>query len=495
LFKKPAEPALKKPKPKKAAMSSLDLLSERRRSSKREAAIRNKHEVIERLKEHEKKRINYVAPVVKPERKLTQAERLEEAKLTEEKNIASLNQFTEMEEARKARQRAAMLARRVPMKSFIRYVSSTKLVPPRRIFIRQETLIKKSHVKEEGVEDQIKEGNIQRRDEQLGSAHSRHGSHDPTGVETPNNELINGDEGPMDIDQDEISDGNHKVDVDEPVGENEHEGEDDVLDQQEEHDENEEHEEREEHEEHDEDDDHDDHDDHDVVKNQLDKQRKVSEQGLVENEEETRVESPENERMAELGDLKNEGDQTIKNEAEKAEPQDQEEAIIGGKGSDNATIENNYDVIKIKEEDTDMKDENEPVEHDDDMKVEGRKSHHLSPVAGPWVCRAKTTVSLLEFPEEYEQTKLQVKSILLGKQSLRPGRVQKPKKTCVVTGEFAKFIDPQTKVPFANLQAYKILQLIKDGTMAWDAGLGGLYSGRKHRQRHARGVPEGFGEA
>lgn len=71
-----------------------------------------------------------------------------------------------------------------------------------------------------------------------------------------------------------------------------------------------------------------------------------------------------------------------------------------------------------------------------------------------------------------------------------------PKTKCAVTGWPAKFHDPKTDLPYADLQVYKIIQRMVAGGSAWSAVLGawvgpqtavGLRLGRP-----ARGVPEGF---
>lgn len=110
-------------------LSADNLMSENRRRSTRKAAVKNKEDVIQRLKESEARRAKQPTPTAKVVHHITQEERLAEAVITEKKNIESLNSFYEQEEDRKKKQRAALLAKRVPMTSFIRYVSKTTLVP------------------------------------------------------------------------------------------------------------------------------------------------------------------------------------------------------------------------------------------------------------------------------------------------------------------------------------------------------------------------------
>lgn len=110
-------------------LSAANLMSENRRSSTRKAAVKNKEDVIQRLKESEARRAKQPTPTTKVVHQLTQEERLAEAVITEKKNIESLHSFYEQEEDRRKKQRAALLAKRVPMTSFIRYVSKTTLEP------------------------------------------------------------------------------------------------------------------------------------------------------------------------------------------------------------------------------------------------------------------------------------------------------------------------------------------------------------------------------
>ena len=148
-------------------LSADNLMSENRRSSTRRAAVKNKEAVIQRLQESEARRAKHssVTPTTKVVHKLTQEERLAEAIITEKKNTESLKSFYEQEEDRKLKQRAAMLARRVPVTSFIRYVSKTVLEPasiPKLIEeIKEEAVVPKKRdwkkKKTKSTTDDIKE--------------------------------------------------------------------------------------------------------------------------------------------------------------------------------------------------------------------------------------------------------------------------------------------------------------------------------------------------
>lgn len=67
----------------------------------------------------------------------------------------------------------------------------------------------------------------------------------------------------------------------------------------------------------------------------------------------------------------------------------------------------------------------------------------------------------------------------------------KPK--CAITGWHAKFRDPKTGLPYADLQTYKIVQRMVAGGCGW-SGLLGCWVGPSYGKmgRPARGVPEGF---
>lgn len=130
-------PAIKKPKPSKVKPSpkpevkhlELLLLSERRASA-RKSAIRNKQELVQRLKEDESRRAA-LAPVVRvKEKELSQEERLAQAKETERANIISLNQFMEQEIVKKERQKLLFQQRRPKLRNVIRLLSTESYVTP-----------------------------------------------------------------------------------------------------------------------------------------------------------------------------------------------------------------------------------------------------------------------------------------------------------------------------------------------------------------------------
>ena len=67
------------------------------------------------------------------------------------------------------------------------------------------------------------------------------------------------------------------------------------------------------------------------------------------------------------------------------------------------------------------------------------------------------------------------------------GRQQTP---CAITGQNAKYRDPETGLTYANIEAYKQIQKIATGETRWSEERGGCYTGST--MRPARGVPERF---
>jgi vacuolar protein sorting-associated protein 72 len=97
-------------------------------------------------------------------------------------------------------------------------------------------------------------------------------------------------------------------------------------------------------------------------------------------------------------------------------------------------------------------------------------------------------------PFTAEQARYLSRVLKRNKLDALPDPPSKPK--CAVTGWPAKYTDPKTGLPYADLQVYKIIQRMVAGGSAWSAVLGawvgpqtavGLRLGRP-----ARGVPEGF---
>lgn len=75
---------------------------------------------------------------------------------------------------------------------------------------------------------------------------------------------------------------------------------------------------------------------------------------------------------------------------------------------------------------------------------------------------------------------------------LSPWLVKEPKPNkpilCPISGEIAKYRDPCTAVPFANLDAYRVIKSCLDNQMNWSSTLG-IYLGNLPS---ANGTPEGW---
>ena len=75
------------------------------------------------------------------------------------------------------------------------------------------------------------------------------------------------------------------------------------------------------------------------------------------------------------------------------------------------------------------------------------------------------------------------------------------KKYCLITGSEVKYFDPSTGIPYSDVETFKFLKSMEQGTIPWytfdelynDTGATEVYLGsRDGSVRHARGVPEGF---
>lgn len=383
------------------ADASKQLMDASRRSSKRASTIKNKQQVLERIQEAETRRAQYIAPVAKEVHRMTQEELLEEAKITEQKNLASLRFYVEQEELRKQRQRAAMLAKRVPMTKFIRYSSKTTLIPPRRLFVRQPIELvmarfattpetnseTKDQVKEEPSEPTVESDAKGDADEEQSQSEAT-----PAAESTASN------------------DGKENQEITEA---------------------------------------------HSIT-------AAIADDSEISADVATSLESSE---LKESDTLNNSSQGT------KDEPENAENIKAENKTSQD-TVENAEEKVS-----------SEPA----------KEYISTTTVYGPYACRERTTVSALGFTDGYELPSNRLKQILLGYQSMETEEPNDRKLQCVITGQPAKYIDPATKIPYSSMQALKIINMVKSGSMAWNTTFGGLFTGLLDRnQRHAGGVPTQF---
>ncbi|KAK9465495.1 YL1 nuclear protein-domain-containing protein [Lipomyces arxii] len=131
--KKSVETEKLKAKAPKPARRSV-MLQTSVRASARSHTVKNKEDIIQRLQEEEKRKAdNFVAPKSKKKTVITQAERIQRAKLIEEDNVASLNKFFEQEVTRKKSQKAALFAQRqTRLGPFVRWRSVKVELPVHR---------------------------------------------------------------------------------------------------------------------------------------------------------------------------------------------------------------------------------------------------------------------------------------------------------------------------------------------------------------------------
>lgn len=406
LIKKPRvdDPALEERRRKARELAdqrqadvSKQFMDASRRSSKRASTIKNKQQVFERIQEAESRRAQYIAPVAKEVHRMTQEELLEEAKITEQKNLASLRFYVEQEELRKQRQRAAMLAKRTPMTKFIRYSSKTALIPPRRLFVRQpiELVMARFAANPETIQEAENE------------------------VKKESGDASDGDS-------------TEKLNVTEKADKKELQAE----------------------------------------------ATPAAESISANNGQESQLAVDADSTLtADVGDSRQ------PSESKDLESSDQPTPKAESEDEDNEKTKSEGEISHDANEKSEEKGSVEP----------SKEFITTTTVYGPYACRERTTVSALGFTDGYELPSNRLKQILLGYQSMETEEPNDRKLQCVITGQPAKYIDPATKIPYSSMQALKIINLVKSGSMAWNTSFGGLFTGLLDRnQRHAGGVPAEF---
>ena len=524
MFEIKIKPTATEPKKKKKFVprqTAEQLLSGVRRVSQRAAAVKNTHDVIQRLQESEARRAAFAVKMSKHPnyqakekvRKLTQEERLAEAKITEAKNIASLNKYFEQEEERKQRQRAAMLARRVPMTHVIRYFSTTKLVPPRIIFQRPpikdiassfNATTSTSATNEENIKQEVNENegesiakpeggepNIPQQDGTLeskmdGAVVEAKSVEENIGVievvqdskniehisETKSEHLMDIDPAEMEVKNENESNENRANNEVQENGVEERDGKQAHGDLAVEDFRPEEAEARQ----------------ADETKLETAAQPNGEDKSTL--EQETKLEKLDEESEArpeeatKTADMKADGEIKVENETRSdGKVELGNETKLEGDGM-NGTVQSAMDKENLSPSKSIIKEESEKNE---------KKLIKPPKVEGPHLLRLRNTVSLLNFPDEIDYTKIRVKSTLLGSQAIRhPPPLLKPSSlVCAITGRPAKFRDPSSGLPYLNIEAYKMIKLVKEGMLTWNNDMGGAYIGLRN-QRHATGVPPGF---
>ncbi|PRT52773.1 hypothetical protein B9G98_00393 [Wickerhamiella sorbophila] len=375
------------PKPAKArkfVAKAESLLDSERRVSKRALAIQNKERVIERLRENERRKAEYVSPVIKKAPKLTQEQRLEEAKITEMKNTASLHHFVEVEEYRKQQQRLMWANRRPKLSKFIRYSSHSLLEYPTIIEVE---------VKEERPLTPDSEPEKQSESQQV-NLESRAESREPESQEPESQE----------------------PESQEPESE-------------------------------------------------------LSERFESEPPEEAPHEEPEPIEATEPETINQAEDGT-------AEPEANADFEIKEELPDDATLmQRAIEMERIRE--LEKQEEEEEKEEEEIREVEG-----------PPTISTFNSITMHDFPDS-AYNKHTVKGVYFGEQVLRSSAVP-PKRICAITGNIARYLDPESGIAYYSPKTFDILNMIRNYEVAWSNELGGVYLGLRGGQRHASGVPEGF---
>lgn len=127
---KKLKPEVARPASKPVIKHSELLLMSDRRSSSRKSALKNKEQLINRIKQDESRRAKLTPVVRVKERKLTQEERLAQAVETERENIESLQLFMEQEIVKKERQKWLLQLKRPKLRNVVRFISEETFVCP-----------------------------------------------------------------------------------------------------------------------------------------------------------------------------------------------------------------------------------------------------------------------------------------------------------------------------------------------------------------------------
>lgn len=413
---------------KRKSTTVEELINSDRRVSRRSTAVKNTKEVLERLKEQEEKRAAYVPREKKVVKKLTQAERLAEAKITEQQNIDSLNNFFRQEDLRKQRQREAMLAKRIPLKSFIRFLSSSKLVDPIPLPGIEEVEVAK--IKKEVVKATPKVNTEGEKVEAAVTEGANNAAVPTTGT---------------------------------PIAETQTE-----------------------------------------VKDSVETTAESTDPTAVPAAEPTTVEpTSENETIA-----KNDASEdVVMVDAPKADANGSTKSKMADEPDSSAATATESPAVK-KEEETaasatatpDAAASEEP-EANEDSDSDGEtpapkpatvpKKAKIT-VEGPQEKVGTTVVQLLEFAQDRNLSRPEVKRYLLGPQAVVPTGRDYSINNCVVTGKPARFRDSKSKgLYYASLEAFKVIETVREGGYNWNWGLGGVFT-EHDGGKCAKNVPDGF---
>ena len=64
---------------------------------------------------------------------------------------------------------------------------------------------------------------------------------------------------------------------------------------------------------------------------------------------------------------------------------------------------------------------------------------------------------------------------------------------CPITGSTARYMDPHSGIPFADVRSYKVLSDLLDYKYVWSEALGAYVAG-ENQTRGAQGVPDGWAD-
>jgi vacuolar protein sorting-associated protein 72 len=169
------QPVVSKPKAKKVyeAPKADALLSETRRQSSRKMAVQSKLDLVEKLKDEEKRRSS-IKPVARVEYKeMTQEERLAEALETEKYNISTLNKYKEQEYDKQKKRREIMMNKRrkltdvITVKTFVKFVEIEEERELEKFLLTRDVLKKRDRRGRKSEKQKKEEDEARKKEQEL----------------------------------------------------------------------------------------------------------------------------------------------------------------------------------------------------------------------------------------------------------------------------------------------------------------------------------------
>ena len=444
------------PKPKKKRVfTSEDIVRAGGRHSERKSAMRNKQFLIDQMREAEARRAQYVPPKKKNVPKLTQKQRLEEAKKTEMRNLASLNKFLELEEDRKHQQRLAMLSRRPKMTSFIRFQSSqydeapkTMVTyiqyPPAPVNAVAPNTYSSSAIPGAYGPQNMPGASVQTTSEQVPpvpvTSQATSGLQPPTVTQNTNTSpQTSNNQGTTSTTAANLPTQQQNTQPERSQGSEVH--------------------------------------------NQTappSSQESAPQDSQKEPEKEAEKQAEKNiEQEVQLGSQNSQNSSLpVKKEAQ--EPTVETESLSTTGPSSTAELKSEPSTLQPISASNNTNSHSEPTKADSVLKSPA--------VEGPPQRKTFNFLTLHDFPQHTHFTKPVIKEIVMGPISAANNHPP-PKRICPFTGRVARYLDPQTGIAYFDLATYKRINDIRQNKLGWSKELGGVFTAGV---RAAKGVPKGL---